>query len=299
MVRAMASALAPAITGTEISTGSLPSVAVTRNSRSPLDAALPVVAMFHIPAEGGAVAAKAEAATRAATTTRHLADFMSASGLARPGVFRGAVWRGGALFALDLDVHVAHVRVDELEREVGLTILLLDEDVLAVVDLDGVALGAELRGERVAHVPGDVVLRATAADRRDHVDRLALARRDPELQVAGGERLTVELDAPLVGRRRGVGGSQRREHERRRDGGGNRTELVHGVPVGGFVGASVMNVPAGQHPRIPAARVAGRARALQGTTDIVVSRLRKTRQSRDCLVKARTHVPSEPGSRPG
>src|SRR5262245_31925388 len=133
MVRAIASSLAPAITGTVTSTGSLPSVAVTRNSRSPLDAALPVVAMFQTPADGGAVAPNAEAATRAASANEH-AYFMMPSGQARPGVFRGALEKVSALFALDLDVHVAHIRVDELECEVGLAILLLDQDVLAVVD---------------------------------------------------------------------------------------------------------------------------------------------------------------------
>ena len=38
--------------------------------------------------------------------------------------------------------------IEELEREVRLAFLLLDHDVFAIVDFDGVALGAELRGER-------------------------------------------------------------------------------------------------------------------------------------------------------
>lgn len=57
MLRATESSLAPDITATVTSTGSLPSVAVMRNARSPLEAALPEVAMFQTPADGGAEAA--------------------------------------------------------------------------------------------------------------------------------------------------------------------------------------------------------------------------------------------------
>src|SRR5690349_21607112 len=219
MVRAIASSLAPAMTGTVISTGSVPSTAVMRNSRSPLDAALPAAAMFQTPAEGGAVAAHAGPDTRAARTIKRWADFMAASWPARPGAFRGALYGGGALFALDLDVDVAHVGIHQLEREIRLAILLLDQDVLAVVDLDGVALRAELRGERVTHVARHVVLGTAAADVGDHVDRFTLARRDAELQVTRRQRLAVELDAPLVGSGRGVGGGECGQHQRCGDGG--------------------------------------------------------------------------------
>src|SRR5262245_4169989 len=142
MLRAIESSSAPDITGTVMSTGSLPSARVTRNARSPLEVALPVAAMFHTPASGGAPWANGMAAASNAAATIAARVFMwassEASSRARPGEFRGAllgqverrarVMRPG-LFALDLDVHVAHVGVDQFDGEVGLAFLLLDQDV--------------------------------------------------------------------------------------------------------------------------------------------------------------------------
>src|SRR6187401_510982 len=93
MLRATESWLAPEITATLMSMGLLPSAGVIRNSRSPLDSALPDAAIFQLLASGGPVAAAAaawvahdEAATRAAM--RQVARFMMPSSHywpARPG----------------------------------------------------------------------------------------------------------------------------------------------------------------------------------------------------------------------
>ena len=66
--------------------------------------------------------------------------------------------------AFDLYAHVLHAGFDQFEREIRLAILLLDEDVLAIVDLDRVAIRAQPGGERIANVPGDIVLFTPATD---------------------------------------------------------------------------------------------------------------------------------------
>src|SRR5688572_11869742 len=92
MLRAMPSAPVPPMTGTLISTGSLPSPGVTRKSRSPLAPALPVEAMLHVPDNGGLFAPKALLAPNARPTmeaameitTRLARDFMAPPGRRAP-----------------------------------------------------------------------------------------------------------------------------------------------------------------------------------------------------------------------
>ena len=125
MLRATESSLAPDITGTVISTGSLPSVAVMRNARSPLEAALPEVAIFQTPADGGAEAACSERRHEGGESEKAGGAFHDCLRAGAPAAYSGAhCWGGrGGLFALDLDVHVADVGLDQLDREVRLAIL--------------------------------------------------------------------------------------------------------------------------------------------------------------------------------
>src|ERR1043165_32815 len=190
MLRATATSSVPLRTETVISDGS-PRAGVTRNRSSPLDAALPLGVMFQEPANGGAATATDESRLAAVAISR--ARRVPVAPCRRAPAHSGAAVIVVCLFALDLDAHVLHVGIDELQREVGLTLLLLDQDVFAIVDLDGEALRAEFRGERVTHVLRDVVLGAAAADVDGDVGGLTLARRHPELHLAGLQGLAIDL----------------------------------------------------------------------------------------------------------
>jgi hypothetical protein len=142
---------------------------------------------------------------------------MSLSWPARPGVFRGALDRNvpvRALFAFHLDVDVLHVRIDELEREVGLPLLLLDEHVLAVVDFHRVALRAwpSSSMRHLFDVGGPA--KASAANTREDTIAVEMAASfmrelrlvnpsadSVRLRSRGGRRRVCGL---AVGRRRGL-----------------------------------------------------------------------------------------------
>src|SRR5688572_22726970 len=75
---------------------------------------------------------------------------------------------GHSSLGFDMDAHALDAGVDQGDRELGHRILGLDQNVLAVVDLD-VVLGGQCALESVADVFGDIVLRSAVLDRHFYV----------------------------------------------------------------------------------------------------------------------------------
>src|SRR6185436_3692039 len=135
----------PDMMGTVISTGSA-SPAVIRKCSSPEDVASPLGATFHAFDTGKLLAAPATCTMAAATAVMSALRIFIRLRLpaGAPRRIPGRTCEMRRLFAFHFDADVADVRIQELEREIRLAILLLDQDVLAVIDFDAVPVRAQL-----------------------------------------------------------------------------------------------------------------------------------------------------------
>src|SRR5687768_4189987 len=99
---------------------------------------------------------------------------------------------------LDVDAHALYAGVDQRDRKFRYRVLGLDENVLAVVDLD-LVLGGQCALEAVAHVLRDAVLRASVLDRHFNRRHLPAHRCDREPDRAVRVRTLADLDPPGMG----------------------------------------------------------------------------------------------------